>query len=114
LSLAAHESRGVGRDVVDHPRGGYDDVANAAVGALLLATVKKPQVKSYPCRGFGAEPGPWMKYAGQRGSSVPIEPSNRLAPEDRYMRVRHVNPDGTSELRFLARDPRFVTGGRKR
>ena len=27
---------------IDHPKGGYDDLINAAAGALLQATAKKP------------------------------------------------------------------------
>jgi hypothetical protein len=36
LALERRVSRG-GRDVIDHPRGGRDDVANAVAGALVLA-----------------------------------------------------------------------------
>lgn len=35
LSLERRASRGTGRESVDHPPGGHDDVANAAVGALV-------------------------------------------------------------------------------
>lgn len=41
-ALERRTSRG-GRDSIDHPPGGHDDVANAAVGALLHAKVKPPQ-----------------------------------------------------------------------
>lgn len=37
LSLERKTVRGTGRDVVDHKRDGYDDVVNAAAGALTLA-----------------------------------------------------------------------------
>ena len=36
LSLERRTSRG-GRDAIDHPRGGRDDLANAVAGALVLA-----------------------------------------------------------------------------
>lgn len=36
-SLERRTSRGTGRDSVDHPKGGRDDVANAAAGALVVA-----------------------------------------------------------------------------
>jgi hypothetical protein len=36
LSLERRASRGTGRENVDHPPGGHDDVANAAMGALVL------------------------------------------------------------------------------
>ncbi len=42
LSLERNTARG-GRDSVDHGRGGHDDVANAAAGALVLATKRKPR-----------------------------------------------------------------------
>ncbi|MCF3947759.1 hypothetical protein L2A60_13830 [Acidiphilium iwatense] len=41
-ALERRTSRG-GRDSIDHPPGGHDDVANAAMGALLHAKVKPPQ-----------------------------------------------------------------------
>jgi hypothetical protein len=40
--LERRTSRG-GRDSIDHPPGGHDDLANAAMGALLLASGKGPQ-----------------------------------------------------------------------
>ena len=36
LSLERRTSRG-GRDAIDHPRGGRDDLANAVAGALVMA-----------------------------------------------------------------------------
>ena len=50
LSLERNTSRG-GRDNIDHGRGGHDDIANAAAGALLLATAKKPRARigTYNC-----------------------------------------------------------------
>ena len=35
-----------GKDSIDHARGAHDDVANAVAGALLLATEKRPQMRS--------------------------------------------------------------------
>ena len=40
--LERRTSRG-GRDSIDHPQGGHDDLANAAMGAVLLASEKGPQ-----------------------------------------------------------------------
>ena len=37
LSLERRTIRGSGRDVIDHPTGGGDDLVNAAAGALVLA-----------------------------------------------------------------------------
>ena len=42
-SLERHVGRGTGRDVIDHPRGMHDDVANAVAGALVLAAGKVRQ-----------------------------------------------------------------------
>lgn len=41
-ALERRTARG-GRDSIDHPPGGHDDIANAAVGALLHAKVPPPQ-----------------------------------------------------------------------
>ena len=41
-SLERRTSRG-GRDSIDHPPGAHDDIANAAIGALLHAKVRPPQ-----------------------------------------------------------------------
>jgi hypothetical protein len=45
LGLERNTARG-GKDSVDHARGGHDDIANATAGALVLATAKRPQVRS--------------------------------------------------------------------
>jgi hypothetical protein len=37
LALERRTIRGSGRDKVDHPSGGADDLANAAAGALVMA-----------------------------------------------------------------------------
>jgi hypothetical protein len=42
IGLERNTARG-GRDSVDHARGAHDDIANAAAGALLYATTKRPQ-----------------------------------------------------------------------
>jgi hypothetical protein len=36
-NLERSVARGTGRDTIDHPRGAHDDLANAALGALVLA-----------------------------------------------------------------------------
>lgn len=41
-ALERRTARG-GRDSIDHPPGGHDDIANAAVGALLHAKIPPPQ-----------------------------------------------------------------------
>src|SRR5690606_36571052 len=42
-----------GRDTIDHPQGGHDDLANAVAGAVVLATkesgsIRKPEPKFIP------------------------------------------------------------------
>jgi hypothetical protein len=44
-SLERRTARG-GRDSIDHPPAGHDDLCNAAAGALLMATVNAPMVIS--------------------------------------------------------------------
>jgi hypothetical protein len=44
IGLERRTSR-AGRDSIDHAPGGHDDVANAAAGALLAATAKKPKMR---------------------------------------------------------------------
>jgi hypothetical protein len=40
-TLERRTTRGSGRDIIDHPAGMHDDVANAACGALLFAQTKR-------------------------------------------------------------------------
>ena len=61
-----------GHDRVDHPRGGHDDYANSAAGALVIATL----IAKYP----QAQPNEWdrLEYATVRrafpGLDLPLEP----------------------------------------
>jgi hypothetical protein len=43
-SLERRVGRGTGRDSIDHPPGGHDDLANAAAGALVCAKQRPPWV----------------------------------------------------------------------
>lgn len=56
LGLERNTSRG-GKDSIDHARGGHDDVANAAAGALLTALAKRPQMRTSPLW-YAGLPGP--------------------------------------------------------
>jgi hypothetical protein len=38
VGLERRVSRGSGKDIIDHPPGQHDDIANAVAGAALLAT----------------------------------------------------------------------------
>jgi streptomycin 6-kinase len=49
--LSLERRTGRGRDIIDHPRNGHDDVANAVAGALVLA---KLEPGSTPIPGFEA------------------------------------------------------------
>jgi hypothetical protein len=42
ISLERRTGRGTGRDIIDHPPGGHDDLANAAAGALVMAQIGNP------------------------------------------------------------------------
>lgn len=42
LLLLERKTRAGGKDVVDHPKGAHDDIANSVCGALLLAVSKRP------------------------------------------------------------------------
>ena len=44
VGLERHTARG-GKDSIDHARGGHDDVANAAAGALINAMTRLPQMR---------------------------------------------------------------------
>jgi hypothetical protein len=46
-NLERRTARG-GRDSIDHPPGAHDDVVNAACGALLMASTKRPQFRISP------------------------------------------------------------------
>ena len=52
LGLERSTARG-GRDSIDHARGGHDDVANAAAGALINAVAKKPQARTGTYNPYG-------------------------------------------------------------
>ena len=41
LTSLERSTGSTGRDKIDHPRGGHDDVCNAACGAIVLATQKR-------------------------------------------------------------------------
>jgi hypothetical protein len=106
LALERTTSRGAGRDTIDHPRGGYDDLINAAAGALLLATAKPKQAV------IGCQDGSFLYPDGQ-GNWV-----RRWGDErDKPLRIRQVTVDGKTgktireEVRELQRDPKFFMGG---
>jgi hypothetical protein len=40
-ALERRTGRGTGRDTIDHPPGGHDDIANAAAGVLRLASLSR-------------------------------------------------------------------------
>jgi hypothetical protein len=73
LALERRSVRG-GRDSIDHPRGGHDDVANVAAGALVLASgVIKDKTKF---QGYFSA-GPDMR-SGERAASSDARTRNQL------------------------------------
>ena len=42
IGLERRTGRGTGRDIIDHPPGAHDDLANAAAGALVMAQIGTP------------------------------------------------------------------------
>jgi hypothetical protein len=54
--LERRTARG-GRDAIDHPPRGHDDVANAVVGALLGATAPSPTLQIYVGQGRSPDAG---------------------------------------------------------
>lgn len=70
--LSALERRtGRGKDVIDHPPGAHDDLANAAAGALVeaIATASTADFSGLAALGASWAASPW---AGARLSSVPF------------------------------------------
>jgi len=64
--IALHRrTRSGGKDVIDHPVGGSDDLANAVAGAVVHAWRAASQAAS-PDRVF---PNPWLKAAQERWES---------------------------------------------
>jgi hypothetical protein len=93
----------LGKDSVDHPRAGSDDLANAVCGAMYSAMsgLRKPGILVGTC-GTG----------GRVSYSVKNNPD--LEPQTLRVRYVTVNADGTESEQFhvLHRDPKFMTGGR--
>jgi hypothetical protein len=63
IALERRTSRG-GRDLVDHPPGGHDDVANAAAGAIHLAIGKRQAVTADRLVGTRSAFAPSSRYSG--------------------------------------------------
>jgi Terminase large subunit, T4likevirus-type, N-terminal len=67
LALERTTSRGTGRDTVNHPNAGHDDLINAAAGALVMAESADRRRVSWTCDYAGPtvdadEPDPRMDY----------------------------------------------------
>jgi hypothetical protein len=65
LALERRSMRG-GRDSIDHPRGGHDDVANAAAGALVHVT------------GVGTKPKKVVRFSGSGVERVHLNPHDEM------------------------------------
>ncbi len=73
VSLERRTTRGTGRDIIDHPqvKGAHDDVANAAAGAVVLATTgRKPLIVSREAVLAFAGPGPGQNRDRHRYGST--------------------------------------------
>ena len=67
LALERRTIRGTGRDVVDHPQGGHDDLINAVAGAIEMATRQAERTPVYATSApgpnwTGHEPGDFNDY----------------------------------------------------
>ena len=78
IGLERNTSRG-GRDSIDHARGAHDDLANAAAGALLMATARQPHVWVGGC-GYGGR----VSYLPKNNPHM-LEP--RLRDSIRFVRL---------------------------
>ena len=68
ISLERHVARG-GHDVIDHPRDQHDDLANAAMGAAVLAASFGGYTTALLAGAFSDEPNPeptWQEQERQR------------------------------------------------
>jgi hypothetical protein len=61
-----------GQDKVNHPPGGHDDCCNAAAGALVLASSRKPLVVSQEVLQRAAMPTSYSRLSA-RGPLSPLE-----------------------------------------
>jgi hypothetical protein len=68
-SLERRVGRGTGRDSIDHPPGGHDDLANAAAGAIVTAK-QKPQwvISDYMLQRAKERPTYNGRFYGMRGN----------------------------------------------
>jgi hypothetical protein len=88
VNLERNTSRG-GRDIIDHPKGSHDDVANAVAGALLAAKARKPTAWI----GFG---GPGYAVPGQ---DYPRIVWRELGEEPEHSRIRFEHISEQEDLR---------------
>lgn len=80
LALQRRSIRG-GRDSIDHPRGGHDDVANVAAGALVSVT------------GVGAKKGFRVLFSGMEGDEQLDQNAAMLAA----IRMKHAQLDAEAD-----------------
>jgi hypothetical protein len=76
LSLERRTARG-GRDSIDHPPGGKDDLANAAAGALVYVTSARNQLPQITFTTYGSQP-------------VQQAPHRSLFPEGQEIKPGHI------------------------
>jgi len=94
LGALERAARAGGRDAVDHPPGGHDDVANAAAGALLLAldAGARPAVALEPDED---ERRQLRAFSREFGFALPADEANVVhADDDRLTRTYYPDDRG--------------------
>jgi hypothetical protein len=62
VSLERRVGRGTGRDIIDHPPGGHDDIANAAAGAIIsMGFVDRHQAAEPPKTAYDRDIEAWKR-----------------------------------------------------
>lgn len=78
LGLERRTIRGTARDVIDHPTGGADDLANAAAGALVMAErAERNSIRYYVASDR------WDQYVAEAEAEDDISYADRLLNERR-------------------------------
>jgi hypothetical protein len=130
LALERRTIRGSGRDKVDHPSGGADDLANAAAGALVMAATADRRKITWSIgidRGTWSSDGTYISSPGEPnahgGYPVTDEWENARRPNwqhflrklkpmfDTWKRIIGIKP--RSSIAISRRSPCCSTGGLK-
>ncbi len=67
----------VGRDSIDHPQGGHDDLINAGAGAMVLASRVQPPMRFHPpTAGLTRSEAMAANFVGLNGGYTDAPPSS--------------------------------------